>query len=285
MDPHSQHIRDQKTSIINTIENSSHDISFANSIREKIFSSDPWDSSILSLYSNGYPLPSRPENLKDSQNSNLVLLLNQRKAAVLRRYIIWKSLRPSLEKIRPITFSFFYPIQNNIIFDFSQSSNPIHLSLLFFQMLISYIPIFNIYQYDPIPGTGYKYYSGEKFILYYINNSMNSSQKFRTADAANQGPYSNLESQKKRDLNLSPIFKFIIVTSPWNGLPSWFRVRPALYSPIDSSDSSSRASDFNLDLKLAIFEAYTGTPYHLYFNQKRLDTIKWYGYQPWPYHL
>lgn len=210
MDPHSQHIRDIKSQMFNIIKQRSTSIDDINTLKSILWNnSNDW---IYFCYINGYIVPGI---ISISDSPSLI----KRQEALKKNYQIWKSLRKYLElKFRPLLFTNFYPCEKNIIFDFSHCSN-IHAALSrFIMMIINYIPLFNIYQYNPLPGTGYKYYSGEPFIFYYILDSMDKNQKDRTVTAASS------TAGITKDLLRNPLWKIVIMTGNFQGLNSWKRV-------------------------------------------------------------
>lgn len=68
-----------------------------------------------------------------------------------------------------------------------------------------------IYSYDPlINGSGYKYYKGEKVIVYQINRYMNQKTKKRMENQISKTKVMNLN---RMIFNISNVYKIIIVTN------------------------------------------------------------------------
>ena len=163
---------------------------------------------ILMLYKGGYPIPCYID--RDCNIYN-----NERKTNLLRRYSAWKYLRPQLEtQYHPLAY-LMLPHDKYSIYDFHCCVNPRIATLDFFRMVFNYIPIYSIYMYDPTPGTGYKYYSGERLLLYYVTEDTlkdrNKSQKLVSA----------LLQDTANGLSLKSKFKVVISTVNWHALKDW----------------------------------------------------------------
>lgn len=100
-------------------------------------------------------------------------VLRKRKEAVLKRYTTWKRLRPYLKShgMKPDTR--MYPARKVTVFQFhsKETKEVAYMMNLFVQMMATYLPLSSIYQYDPVYGAGYRYYSGEPIIVYYATDA------------------------------------------------------------------------------------------------------------------
>ena len=68
-----------------------------------------------------------------------------------------------------------------------------------------------VYMYDPlINGSGYKYYKGEKMIVYQINKYINQKTKKRIENQINKDKIMNLN---RMIFNISDVYKIIIITN------------------------------------------------------------------------
>lgn len=104
----------------------------------------------------------------------------ERKDNLKKRYETWKRLRPYMH-LKGLTEDVrMFPAYQKCIFQFLSSDN-MRLAWscnLFIQMIINYIPLYNVYMYNPLYGKhmGYKYYSGEPLIVYYITEKMKNAR-------------------------------------------------------------------------------------------------------------
>ena len=160
------------------------------------------------LYVGGYPVPCYVRKDLNIQEKD-------RKANVLKRYLIWKDLRPHLEnQYHPLAY-LMLPYYKHSIFDFHSCHDPRTATLHLFRLIFNYIPLYSIYMYDPVPGTGYKYYSGERLILYYITEDVlkdhSKSQRLVTA----------LTQKSGNGYPLTSKFQVVITTVNWHGLKDW----------------------------------------------------------------
>lgn len=248
METHSERTHRIKREIIDYIDQNSDDVRNALALQSIHNDSD----FILFLYTHGYIVPSALQ-----KKTPETALLSQRKDAILLRYSTWKRIRPYIVAHfhRPLTNTFFFPCQKNIVIDLSTCSDPLLASIYFLRMITSYIPLYNIYQYNPLPGTGFKYYSGEFFVFFFITPEMTQQQK----DAIAQAASSFIQNK---------IWLCVVTSTPWNGLGSW--LRPHI------SDS--------IDVKLSLFAAWTGSDFIQYANISNLAHYsKLYNLLPWPY--
>lgn len=106
-------------------------------------------------------------------------VLRKRKEAVLKRYTTWKRLRPYLKShgMKPDTR--MYPTRRVTVFQFhSKETNEVaYMMNLFIQMMATYLPLSSVYQYDPVYGAGYRYYSGEPIVVYYATDAILGSKR------------------------------------------------------------------------------------------------------------
>lgn len=140
--------------------------------------------------------------------------LDDRKKNLSKRYKIWKRLRPYLNQISTEN-TLWYPAYQHTLFqfvDYKDSKEMAHDVNLFLQMIINYIPLHEIYQFDPIYGKGYMWYSGEPLILYYLTEEL-----FKNKMKFNRFRH-NVMQKKVNGYNLSNVYKIIICTCEWKAL-------------------------------------------------------------------
>lgn len=100
-------------------------------------------------------------------------VLRKRKEAVLKRYTTWKRLRPYLKTHGLKIDTRMYPARKVSVFQFhsKETREVAYMMNLFVQMIATYLPLSSIYQYDPVYGAGYRYYSGEPIVVYYATDA------------------------------------------------------------------------------------------------------------------
>lgn len=104
----------------------------------------------------------------------------ERRDSLKKRYETWKRLRPYMQ-VKGLTEDIrMFPAYQKCIFQFlSKDNQRLAWSCnLFIQMIINYIPLYNIYLYNPLykKHMGYKYYSGEPLIIYYITEEVKNAR-------------------------------------------------------------------------------------------------------------
>lgn len=106
-------------------------------------------------------------------------VLRKRKEAILRRYTTWKRLRPYLKTHGLKIDTRMYPTRRVTVFQFhsKETKEVAYMMNLFVQMMATYLPLSMMYQYDPVYGAGYRYYSGEPIIVYYATDAILGSKK------------------------------------------------------------------------------------------------------------
>lgn len=106
-------------------------------------------------------------------------VLRKRKEAVLKRYTTWKRLRPYLKTHGLKMDTRMYPTRRVTVFQFhsKETKEVAYMMNLFIQMMATYLPLSSVYQYDPVYGAGYRYYSGEPIVVYYATDAILSSKR------------------------------------------------------------------------------------------------------------
>ena len=146
--------------------------------------------------------------------------LEKRKEAIRKRYEILKRIRRAAKRYGPMR-RIFYPGKKRLVMDFHEYRKPLQGLLSTIEMINWYNEPYEIYQYSPIPGTGYKYYSGESIIIYIIDEKMTESQMKRLSEAARQ--------EKANGYNIENCWKVIITLKDWNGCKDWSRMKAIEY--------------------------------------------------------
>lgn len=138
----------------------------------------------------------------------------ERRKALKERMNRLKRIRPAAERYRPVGYAFL-PATQRLIIDISQLENKKRGFVAMVQMVNYYCDNYGVYQYSPLPGTGYKYYSGERIIIYMITPEMNKNQ------------VNEMVKKIKRDeiegFSLKQTYKVIINANEWRGCEDWRR--------------------------------------------------------------
>ena len=143
-------------------------------------------------------------------------ILAERKNNVRKRYQTWKRLRPYLRVHGIAENETMYPAYKHTIFHFKCKEYKYEQFTcnVFIQMILNYIPFYNVFLYDPLEDvhTGYKYYSGEPLVVYYMTQRMidNATRKKRIREAVVQ--------KKANGYDLRKVWKIVICTGEWEAL-------------------------------------------------------------------
>lgn len=167
--------------------------------------SDDWSHF---LFRAGYVYPIAVDgDLKDLEDD-----LKVRKENIRKRYLCWKNLRHYLTKSGATDESLF-PAYKHSIYQFLYDDNA-HAYMLFFTMLVNYIPLYELYMYDPVPGGnhGYRYYSGEKIIVYQLNKKMADDRHYRMRVRR------AISAKVANGYDLKDVYKLVLCNFDWNVL-------------------------------------------------------------------
>lgn len=140
----------------------------------------------------------------------------ERKNNVRKRYQTWKRLRPYLRLHGVAENETMYPAYKHTIFHFrcGKYEDERFTCNVFVQMILNYIPFYNVFLYDPLEDvhTGYRYYSGEPLVVYYMTQKMidNATRKKRIREAVVQ--------KKANGYDLRNVWKIVICTGEWEAL-------------------------------------------------------------------
>lgn len=142
--------------------------------------------------------------------------ISERKRILKERYKKWKTFRSYLHcEYNYIPQKDWFPPYQWSIFQFLNYKEKRELVtdlLLFHQMIMNYLPFYEVYQYDCVPGKGYQWYSGESLILYYITEELkdhpNKLQRIQHA----------FRQKKANGYELKDVYKVIICTFDWKKL-------------------------------------------------------------------
>lgn len=146
--------------------------------------------------------------------------LTKRREAIQKRYKILKRIRTVVKPYGPMR-RIFYPGKKRLVMDFHEYRKPLEGLISTIEMINWYNEPYEIYQYSPIPGTGYKYYSGESIIIYIIDEKMNEKQIEKLSKAARQ--------REANGYNIEKCWKVIITLKDWNGCKDWTRMKAVEY--------------------------------------------------------
>ena len=201
--------------IKNLINNETCDIKDKEKIIQSIsFCTSEW---IELLFKGGYATPYfLPKEL------HLSRYLAERKKNLSKRYKIWNRLRPYLNQIsteKPLWFPTYHHTLFQFV-DYKNSKEMAHDVNLFLQMIINYIPLHEIYQFDPIYGKGYMWYTGEPLILYYLTEELYKNRmKFSRFKRC-------VMETKVNGYDLKNVYKVIICLFDWKALDDQRGISP-----------------------------------------------------------
>lgn len=189
-----------------------------------------------------------------------------RKKRLKERMILLKRIRAAAEQYKPVGCSFL-PKGNRLIIDISEMINVKRGFIAITQMINYYCDNYGVYQYSPIPKSGYKYYSGERIIVYFITPEMTENQINEIVK--------NIKKEEIKNYNLKNTFKVIINGSKWRGCQDWRR------EMITDKDTKGDDVDFRIEMLLA----WKGCRSMEELNEKYhfLDYCKKKGLEPWPF--
>ncbi len=217
---------------------------------------------IFYLYCEGYIIPPH-----FNYGFNINEYKDIRQMNLKKRKQRWEILRLSLEtRYRPIGLSFL-PGARKMIFDFRLCNQPYESYLQMYIMILNYCDYYNIYQYSPLPNTGYKYYSGERTIFYYMTDDLNKQQKNRLSRAIKQ--------KEVNGYKLENTFQIIIKFGKWEG-------------KLTQSDDWKYCMIYdNKDIKQSILINWKQkqSTVELFKDCDLLKYCRKRGIQPWPFHF
>ena len=226
-----------------------------------IFLNNKKEDMLKYMFSEGYILPMNIKN-KKKYGSNVKPFLEKRKENLTKRYKLWKNMRQYFkEKYKNGIKNIMYPGQKKMILDVSRCSDTRKAIQSVYDLIVNYIPFYDIYMYNPIPGAGYKYYTGENIIIYHIGSSMSKTERNRVSKAAREECINGYKNQ----------WRVIITDVEYKGLSTWYR------SEISNSG--------NLNDTIMLGWKCIDDPI---LFQKSFDLVKYAkmrGIQPWPYRF
>lgn len=138
-------------------------------------------------------------------------VLRKRKEAVLKRYTTWKRLRPYLKTHGLKIDTRMYPTRRVSVFQFhsKETREVAYMMNLFIQMIATYLPLSSMYQYDPVYGAGYRYYSGEPIVVYYATDAiLGSKRKMERLHKA-------IQAEKANGYDMTRVKRVILCNYDW----------------------------------------------------------------------
>ena len=106
-----------------------------------------------------------------------------------------------------------FPVNHYIIFDISRMKCKTTSIERIIKMMIMAVDEESIYMYDPDgKGTGYKYYKGEKIIVYQIGPFLTRNERFRIEGQIRRTEYNGYTKE---------VFKIVITEEPLKILEEW----------------------------------------------------------------
>ena len=191
--------------------------------------------------------------------------LKERRENIQRRYQILKRIRTVVKPYGPLR-RIFLPGKNRLIIDFHEYERPIFGIISIIEMLNWYNEPYEIYQYSGIEGTGYRYYSGEKIIIYIIPPKMRMSSIKKISKAA--------KKRKVNGYNIEKCYKVIITLKKWKGCKDWNKIKGIDY-----------INYYKRDLREEALLAWKNcqTLNELEEKNHHLEWCKKQGLEPWPF--
>ncbi len=192
--------------------------------------------------------------------------LKERRESIKKRYKIMKRIRSVVKKYGPMR-RVFVPGVKRLVIDYHGYKNPMEGLISSIMVMNWYNESYEIYQYSPISGTGYKYYSGEKIIIYLIDEKMTDYQIKQISKAANQ--------KKANGYDIEKCWKVIITLKKWNGCKDWTHMKGIDSIHYTKLDPRKEA--------LFLWKCCNNLN-DLIINHDHLRWCKKQGLDPWPYH-
>ena len=189
----------------------------------------------------------------------------ERQASIKRRYQIMKRIRLVVKSYGPMRRTFL-PYRKRLIIDYHLLMKPMRGLISIIEMINYYCDSVDIYKYSPVIGSGYRYYTGEKVILYVIDEKMSINSIKKISKAARQ--------KKANGYNIERCWKVIITLQKWKGCLQWERMKCVGnigYYKLDPREESILAWKGCLSMN-QLLEEWN----HLSWCRKE-------GLEPWPY--
>ena len=142
--------------------------------------------------------------------------LDERRENVKKRYQTWKSLRNYFTSKGVTEDEHMYPQFKHSIYQFICNDDELvgKSCNLFLMMIVNYIPLYNLYLYDPVPGANYgsRYYTGEPIIVYYLTKKMAEDRHYRMRVRR------AISAKKWNGFSLLNVYKLVICNFDWKEL-------------------------------------------------------------------
>lgn len=191
--------------------------------------------------------------------------LKERRENIQRRYKILKRIRTVVKPYGPLR-RIFLPGKKRLIIDFHEYERPIFGIISIIEMINWYNEPYEIYQYSGIENTGYRYYSGEKIILYIISPRMKKSSIKKISKAA--------KMTKVNGYNIEKCYKVIITLKKWKGCKGWNTIKGIDYINYHKRDLREEA---------LLSWKNCQTLNELEEKNQHLKWCKKQGLEPWPF--
>lgn len=144
------------------------------------------------------------------------LYLKERKEKITERYKRLKRIRLASKHYGPLN-KLFIPGNKKLIIEINELIKPKKGLISIIEMINYYCESYGIYQYSPIPKTGYRYYSGEQIIIYIIDENMKNKSIKKLSKAARLKKYGIYK--------IDNCWKVIITLQKWKGCKDWERMK------------------------------------------------------------
>lgn len=189
----------------------------------------------------------------------------ERQENIQRRYRILKRIRLVVKSYGPMRRTFL-PYRKRLIIDYHLLKKPMRGLISIIEMINYYCNSIDIYKYSPVIGSGYRYYTGERVIIYVIDEKMSINSIKKISKAARQ--------KKANGYNIERCWKVIITLQKWKGCLQWERMKCVGnigYYKLDPREESILAWKGCLSINQLIEE----------WNY--LGWCRKEGLEPWPY--
>lgn len=162
------------------------------------------------LYRGGYIYPVAMDR------SLMSKYLEERRENVKKRYQTWKSLRKYFVSKGVTEDKHMYPQFKHSIYQFICDDKDLvgKSCNLFLMMIVNYIPLYNLYLYDPVPEANYgsRYYSGEPIVVYYLQKKMAEDRHYRMRIRR------AISAKEWNGYSLKNVYKLVICDFDWKVL-------------------------------------------------------------------
>lgn len=156
------------------------------------------------LYKNGYPVYGKTYEKYKKERQRMLKL----------RYHRLKKVRDKMQwKLWP-KYMNFKPHYNKLVYFLRWCKDKVRTIMRILLVINYYVKFGQVYLYNPINTTGYRYYSGESLVIYIIPEEMTAVQKTRMKKAVEQEEVNGFKIKNKMILTANE-------DSSWTEMLDW----------------------------------------------------------------